>query len=486
MRELLAPSEQQVLEPRDSNAQLVMVADDRLLREARERSTARMRLLWNERGRLFRAALWGLALGTAIAFLIPKRYMSTARLMPPDQNASGANAMLAAAAARAGSLAGLAEGALGLKRTGDLFVGILESDTVRDDLIQRFDLQTVYGTGYREDAREELARHTAISADPKSGIIAIAVVDRDARRAMAMAQEYVDELNLVVSHLSTSAAHRERAFLQERIVQVKEELETSEKDFSQFASRSGAIDIKEQGKAMVTAAATLQGELIATESELQGLRQIYTDNNVRVRATEARAAELKHQLEQFGGSGTNDASGIQSLYPPIRQLPLLGVSYADLYRKVKVEEAVLETLTQEYELAKVEEAKEIPTVKVLDAPEIPLKKSFPPRLLIALLGTGLAVGAGTASVLGHAAWEVSKANDPRKALISEVWREVHGSLPWASANGSGTSWPGSWLKKKFHLQMKVRAGAATEKKEATRQDEEQEGPEKARAHHGGN
>jgi capsule polysaccharide export protein KpsE/RkpR len=442
-------SDEQALATQEPEGLLIEAVDERALAEARERNIARLRLVWSERRWLFRVALWGLVLGTAVAFLIPKRYSSTARLMPPDQTSNGAGAMLAALSGRAGSLAGMAESALGLKTTGDLFIGILQSDTVRDDLIQKFGLQKEYRDRYLEDARKDLASHTDIAEDRKSGIITVRVTDHNPARASLMAQEYVNELNWVVSHQTTSSAHRERLFLEQRLAQVRQELETAEKDFSQFASKNGTIDIKEQGKAMVTAAATLQGEMIAAESELEGLRQIYTDNNVRVRATQARVGELKRQLEKLGGKGTGETSGIQSFYPPIRQLPVLGVSYADLYRKVKVEEAVFETLTQEYELAKVEEAKEIPTVKVLDTPAVSHKKSFPPRLLIMFLGTFLALTAGTAWVLGRAAWEATETADPRKALAAEVWSDVREALPWASQNGSGTGRPAGWLRKKL-------------------------------------
>src|SRR5258708_5391721 len=142
---------------------------------------------------------------------------------------------------------------------------------------------------------------------------------------------------------------------------------------------------------MVEAAATLQGQLIAAESQYEGLKQIYTGNNVRVRSVKARIDELQRQLQKLGGKGESATSvsdlPADSLYPSIRKLPLLGVKYADLYRRTKIQEAVLETLTKEYELAKGQEAKEIPTVKGLDAANIPDKKSYPPRLLIMFLGT---------------------------------------------------------------------------------------------------
>jgi capsule polysaccharide export protein KpsE/RkpR len=290
-----------------------------------------------------------------------------------------------------------------------------------------------------EDTRKDLAAHTDASIDRKSQIITITVTDKNPHRATAMAQAYVEELNRVVADVSTSSARRERIFLEGRLQAVNKDLEDAEKDFSQFASKNTAIDIKEQGKAMVEAAATLQGQLIAARSELEGLKQIYTNGNVRVRSMQARVAELENQLKQVGGQGDDDsmrsAHRGESLYPSIRKLPLLGVTYADLYRRTKVEEAVYETLTQEYEMARVQEAKEIPTVKVLDSPNLPDKKSFPPRTLIVVLGTMLAFACGVTWVFGHAFWEAVDAADPGKILAQEVFKTVKDAIPWSSRNG---------------------------------------------------
>lgn len=424
--------------------------DEEALREARERTAARVRLLWKNRRFLMRATVAGLVLATAIAFLIPNRYTSTAELMPPDQSAGSGTAMLAALSSQVGGgLANLAESALGVKTTGALFIGILRSDTVLDDLIHKFKLQDIYGTRYIEDTRKKLATHTDISEDQKSGLITIGVTDHDPQRAAAMAQEYVNELNWVVTHLSTSSAHRERVFLDQRLNQVKVNLEDAEKQFSQFASQKGAIDVPAQGKAMVTAAATLQGELIASESELQGLRQIYTDNNVRVRAVQARVNKLRNSLQKMAGKDADKNSSAGELFPSISQLPVLGVTYADLLRHTKVEEAVFETLTREDELAKVQEAKEIPSVKVLDPPEVPQKRSFPPHLLIMVLGMMLAAVGGVAWVLASAAWQAADSNDPRKTVAIEVWRSVQTSLPWNARNGSRLKLPAGWTKGKI-------------------------------------
>jgi capsule polysaccharide export protein KpsE/RkpR len=401
-----------------------------------------LQLLWQRRGQLTRAALCGLLAGALLAFLIPARYESTVRLMPPDSTQTGGLAMAAAAiSGGAGGLGSIAGDMLGLKSTSDIFVGILSSRTVQDQLIQQFDLRKLYGDRRMEDARKDLAGRTSISVDRKSQIITLTVTDHDPRRAASIAQSYIEELNRLVAELSTSSARRERVFLEERLKTVNQGLEAAEKDFSQFSSKNGAIDIKEQGKAMVEAAATLQGQYIAAQSELEGLKQIYTDNNVRVRSVRARIGELKRQLERIGGKG-EDASapaGQQqdALYPSIRKLPLLGVTYADLYRRTRVQEAVFESLTKEYELAKVQEVKEIPAVKVLDSPNIPEKKSFPPRLLIVFMGMTLAFAAATTLVFAKTTWDQTDSNDPRKLFAEEVFTTVKATIPHFSQNGAG-------------------------------------------------
>ncbi len=420
-------------------------------------------LIWSHRQFLFRLAFLALVLSTVAAFLIPARYESTTRLMPPDNEAGSglASALATMTGGSGGALGGIAGDFLGLtgsKNNSEIFVGILESRTVQDRLIQQFQLQKLYRDSRMADARKDLADRTSLSIDRKSQIITIDVTDRDPTRAAALGAAYVEQLNRLVAELSTSSARRERVFLEGRLQAVNNDLEAAEKEFSQFSSKNTAIDIKEQGKAMLEAAATLQGELIAAQSELEGLRQIYSDNNVRVRSVRARIAELKDEMDKVGGKEeeTSSSAGQESdsLYPSIRKLPLLGVTYADLYRRTKVQEAIFETLTKEYELAKVQEAKEIPTVKVLDLPNVPDKKSFPPRLLITFLGTTLAIFLGAIWVIGKSKWELTDSGDPRKMFAHEIVRTVRRRLPAIGSNGSrrhrvGDSPPG-WVPERQH------------------------------------
>jgi capsule polysaccharide export protein KpsE/RkpR len=402
--------------------------------QRRNNKIARISRLWEQRKVLGKFIAWGASTALLIAFLIPSRYASTTRLMPPEPPTGQSLAMLSTIMGKMGpNLASLGGDLLGMNTSADLFAGVLQSRTVQDNLIAKFDLRRLYGERRWVDARKELARRTDISIDRKSKILTIQVTDHDPNRASALAQEYVAQLNNVVIQLNTSSAHRERVFLEARLGQVKEELEGAERDFSQFSNKTGAIDIKEQSKAMVEAAAILEGQLIAAQTELQGLRQIYTDQNVRVRATQARIDELGRQLLKMGGKAESEdtpPSKEDEIYPSIRKLPLLGVTYADLYRRMKVAETVFETLTQQYELSKVQEAKEVPSVKVLDAPEIPEKKVFPPRILLVVIGALVALAFGINWVFAKDKWQNIDPEDPGKLLVLNMVQSVRPQLEY--------------------------------------------------------
>ena len=396
----------------------------------------RAMLLWKDRHRLARVTAISLIVSLGIAFVIPKRYKSIASIMPPDQQSSGAM-MLAALASHSGSLGGLgslAGSLLGGHTTTALFVNLLHSGTVSGHLIDRFNLQHVYRERYRIDTAKHLAHRTSITEDKKSGVITIAVEDEDPLRARDLAQGYLDELNKLVTRTNTSAAHRERIFIERRLHSVQADLERAQLGLSEFSSRTSTVDIKEQTRAMVTAGARVQGELLVEQSGLESLRQIYGDGNMRVRETEARIASLQRELEKMTGSSaplipeaagegsvTSHADDKGELYPPLRQLPRLAVPYADLYRQVRVQETVYELLTQQYEMARIEEAKDVPVVSVIDPPGVPEKKSFPPRLLLTLVLTFLSFAATAALILMRDHWSKLDPSDPRKLLAAAVF-----------------------------------------------------------------
>ena len=403
-------------------------------REARLRFAARVRIIWAERTFLVRISALGLILGLLVAFLLPVRYTSTTRLMPPDnQDVTMAHALQKVGAGQ------FASDLLGLKSNSDVFVGILTSRTIQDRIVDHLKLKQAYGTMSMEGARRALANHVNISLERRSDMITITVTDHSPERAAAIANMYVTELNDLLVELSSSSARRERVFLEGFLVQVKQDLENAEKELSQFGSKNSMIDLDQQSKAMVGAAATLQGQLISAQSELEAVRQIYSDSNVRVRAGQARIQELQSQLKKFVGNERADSIGpytaAAELIPSVRKLPLLGVTYADLYRQVKVQEAVYGALTQEYSLAKVQEARDIPSVRALDPANIPEHKSFPPRLLIGISSMCLAFLSGLVLVLGFRTWYDTDPQDLSRMVVKEIWLDLKEKRFLSPANG---------------------------------------------------
>jgi capsule polysaccharide export protein KpsE/RkpR len=387
-------------------------------------------VFWHDRSMILRIAACMALVTLVFAVLSPNQYKSTTELMPPDSKGGSGLAALANVASQLGGspIGAFAGDALGMQSTGALFVGVLQSRTARENLVEQFNLRSVYGFPWlhliasKEDALKELERNTEISEDRKSGIITISVIDTKPDRAASIAAGYVDQLNKLVATLSTSAAGRERMFLEQRLVEVKKDLDEASQELSQFSSKNSTLDPKDQGLAMVTAAANLQGELIAAESQLQGLTQIYAGNNVRVRSLRARIDELKKQLGNVSGSSSgadaNETSGMP--FPSIRALPLLGAKYSDLYRRAKVQETVYEVLTQQYEMAKVEEAKEIPTVRVLDVANVPNRKWGPHRAIEMILGGIFGLFLGCIVALLSDEWQRRDSSDPYRIFISQI------------------------------------------------------------------
>jgi capsule polysaccharide export protein KpsE/RkpR len=370
----------------------------------------------------------GFILSVAIAFLIPSEYKSTVQLMPPGWQST--NASLTApfsAISMASPGGGLASGLLSSRSPSGPLLGIIASRTMQDDLIKRFNLQHVYRARYLADARRDLSSRTDASEDKPTGIVSITVADHDPVRARDLAAAYVDELDALVVSMDTSAAHTARQFLEQRIKDIQVDLESSEQQLGHFSSRTETMDQGAQSKAMLDAISTIQGQLIGAQAELHGLQASYTDESAGVRQAKARVATLSAQLEKLeGGSGDNTpVLDANESYPSLRDLPLRGATYADLYRHTKTLEVAYELLSRELEAAKIQEAEEIPSVKVLDPPVIAQKKSFPPRLLFIALGALLSLAFGGVWIVGREVWSRIDNTEPWKVFA----REVAAALP---------------------------------------------------------
>jgi capsule polysaccharide export protein KpsE/RkpR len=398
-------------------------------------------VLWRSRGFLWGVAWKTLLASVVLAFLVPAHYKSAVRFVPGENSGNnGGGSMMGLLSKAIGGSDGLssgfgldAAGLLGAKTPGAFYVEVLKSRTVQDRLINRFDLRARYRKKTYLEARKKLTSFTEVEEDKKSGVITLTVIDYEPKVAAQIANAYVEELNRLAVDLNTSSAHRERQFLEQRLATAKEDLARATAGLSQFTSKNSMVDPQNEGRAVMDAAARLQGELIASQTELKGLQEIYSDDNIRVRTLKARMAELQSQIRKLVGQNgdvvTQDSTAIGSApYPSMHTLPALGSHYADLYREAKIQEAVYAFVTQQFEMAKIQEAKELPIVRVMDAGVAPEKRSSPIRSLIVVGCVSGALVLACFWVLGKYRWEQMPVDDPYRLLAADVAGEVKFAL----------------------------------------------------------
>ena len=372
-------------------------------------------LLWAHRRRLGRAVVIVMAITAGLSLLLPNRYTATVSLMPPDTNPmSGLSALLGMKSPGA-SLSGQFGDLMRLRTPGQLYIQLMQSRVVEDRLIARFGLMQVYGARKRPAARRRLAAGTRFSEDRKSGIVSVSVTDAQAGRASDLANGYAAELGRMLADLASSAGRREREYFEAQLLAARQELGQSTQRLSEFAGSHAVLDVPEQSRALVESTAAIEGQLIASQAELSGLQQIYAERHERVQQARAKIAELKRQLGQIRGRGA-PGSPPEGAQPTVKTLSALAVPYADLYRRVKITEAVVATLSQQYEIARLQESRHVADIQVMDPAEAPERKSSPHRLTLTLGAGLLCLLLGCARILAVEWW--------RRVAVDNPWRKV--------------------------------------------------------------
>ena len=323
-------------------------------------------------------------LACGITLLMPNIFTSTARILPPQENKSGVSALLGGVS----DLAALAGVSLG-SSSADLYVGMLNSRSVSDAIIDRFDLMNVYDQEYRVKAYGKLADHASISLDKDQGIISVSVEDEKPQRAADMANAYVDELKKLNVQLNLNNAGRDRQFLESRLKVVKADLKNAEEALKTFQEKNKAIRIEDQATAIIEAISKLKGEIASKEVELGVHLSYQTEQNPEVKALREGIAQLKSQLKKLEESPTGQKVS-DDIFIATSEVPDLGIRYARLMREFKVQETIFELLTKQYEVAKINEARNTSSIQVLDKAVPADRKSKPKRSVIVLLATFVA------------------------------------------------------------------------------------------------
>jgi uncharacterized protein involved in exopolysaccharide biosynthesis len=351
---------------------------------------------------------------TAIYSLsLPNIYTAKAMILSNDDSGGMMNTMLA----QMGGLASLAGGGLGGATKADLYVAMLKSETVMDPLIERFKLMELYKAKLRASAYKNLAGNSAISSGKKDGIITIAVSDKDPKLAADIANAYVEELGKQAAKFSMSGAGMNRVFLEERLAKAKADLAAAENTLKSFQTKNKAVAVTDQAKATLEGVALLRAQLVAQEVQMAVLRRQFTEESQEVKRTSATIANLRGQIGRMEGAGSEGSM------PGVGAMPQLGQEYMRLMREFKIQESLVELLTKQNEMAKLNEAKDVVPFQVFQSARVPELKSKPKRSLMVILAT---VTSGFLMVLLAFIREyIMKMNDEDR----KRWQELQRVLP---------------------------------------------------------
>lgn len=335
-----------------------------------------------KRKKLIFSITMGLAVLTAIvSLLLPNIYSAETSILPPQQSSS---TMASQILSQLGGAASLAGNMLGVSTPSDLYVGMLKSRTIYDRIIKRFNLQQLYETDTIDETRKALDDHVDVEADNKSGIITIAVEDKDPKRAAKMANAFVEELKKLTRHLALTEASQRRIFFEEQLKEAKENLTKAEEDMAKFQTRTGALKIDKQVKAVIEAIAALKAQIAEKEVELKVMRTYSTPNNPDLQKLEEALKGLHAELRKL--EATSKSKGYDPLMPA-RMMPEVGTEYLRKLRELKFNETLYELLLKQYEIARMDEARDAVVIQVIDRAVPPEKKAKPKRTLMVAAAT---------------------------------------------------------------------------------------------------
>lgn len=324
-------------------------------------------------------------LAAGYSLTLPNIFTASTKILPPQQSQSTASAMLAQLG---GGIAGLVGGAAGLKNPNDLYVAMLKSRTVANNMIQRFGLMKLWEIDieHPSDAYIALAGVTKITSET-DGTILIAVDDKDTKRAADLANAYVDELVKFTSVLAVTEAAQRRLFFERQFTLAKDNLAKAEAAARQALQTGGLVKVDDQGRAMVEATARLRGQITVKEVQIGAMRTFAADRNPDLQLAQQELVSLKRELAKVEGTGDTK---------PVSNGPSgQGSESLRFLRDVKYHEVIFELLARQFEMAKIDEAKDSPIIQVMDKAIEPDRKSKPRRSLIVMLATLAALFVGT-------------------------------------------------------------------------------------------
>jgi uncharacterized protein involved in exopolysaccharide biosynthesis len=360
-------------------------------------------------------------LAAVVSLLLPVRYEAKIVLLPPQQNSSMSSALLGQLGSL-GSLAALTGGNIGLRNPADTYVALLTSRTVEDAMIQRFGLMAEYHTQRLSDARSRLEDRTTTVAGAKDGLIRLSVEDGDPKRAAELANGYVEEFRKLSASLAITEAATRRLFFERQLQQAKDNLTAAEEAMRKTQQSTGVLQIDSQARALIESSAVLRAQVMAKQVQIQSMRSYAAEDNPNLILAQQQLGALQTQLEHLSSSQADSGSDLNLSKGRVSES---GMEYLRRLRDLKYHETVYELMAKEFEVAKLDEAREGAIIQVVDPAVPPDRKSSPHRALIVAAGAILASFVAGFWILLREAWTRAFArphNRARLQALKERWR----------------------------------------------------------------
>jgi uncharacterized protein involved in exopolysaccharide biosynthesis len=319
-----------------------------------------------------------------------------------------------------GAMASLASKDMGLKNPNDMYVAMFSSETVEDAMIRRFGLMQEYRQKYLSLTRKTFERYFTVNGSGKDGLIHISVEDKDPKRAAEMANAWIEEFRRLSQTLAISEASQRRLFFELQMEQAKDNLANAEEALKKTEQKTGVIQMDSQARALIESAVTLRAQIAAKEVQLQGMQTYATNENSGVVEVQRELDGLRAQLAKLGGS----EGGAEGLIVPQGKVPQAGLEYVRKLRDVKYYETIFEIIARQFEMAKLDEAKEGAVVQVVDPALVPDRKSSPKRALIMLVALAIGLFLGVLLALMRAGVDRMKQDPETSEKLSFLRRAL--------------------------------------------------------------
>jgi tyrosine-protein kinase Etk/Wzc len=346
--------------------------------------------------------LLGAGIGIAYSMLAPEWFSATLTVVPSQRSQDAAAAQLAS------RLPGLDSMPTDVQR----IQAVLTSNSVADEVIDKFSLTERYDVGHREQARAVLWQHCATAVNRKSGVVSLSCEDQDPKTAMAITKYFGEVGNRVFGRVSASSAREERKFLEVQVVKARQDVDEASKKLREFQEQHKLVDLPEQSKAVISAMASIQGNLISKQLELSYLKGFSSANEAsvlqlrqQIDIMQAKLSQLEATQQDAQKVGTGSAgSGSQSFFPGAMRVPELRFELEQLIREQKIKETLFFLMTQRYEVAKVDEARDTSTFQILDNPTLPTLRARPQRRKIVMMAVLASLAAAAIWILVPVWW----------------------------------------------------------------------------------